>query len=365
MRDVKREPRRGAPGPASSPSTTRASTCASRATPAAGIPVLYYIAPQVWAWHRSRMRSWRGHGPARRDPAVRGGAVPGRWRSAVFVGIRWPTVGARGRPRLVPAATGVRPGPPGARAVPGSRAQEVRRQLERSSPPRGGAAALCRRCSRSSPQRRRAGSAYADVPVSLDGRRLVAAAPRAGCTGEVRHEHAAGRAGGHAAGRDVPRASAHFFMARDWSNVPHVGLVNLVAGERIAPELLQDEATAGAAGGSAAAVARWIECRAGAATRRAAARARSAAVEGGRPQHRRTRGGPRRRAAARMKDGWRYAAAGRAGGLLLDALLGTTRMERINPEAFRVHRAAGRPIVFALWHGQLLPPPGCTGMRTS
>jgi lysophospholipid acyltransferase (LPLAT)-like uncharacterized protein len=57
-----------------------------------------------------------------------------------------------------------------------------------------------------------------------------------------------------------------------------------------------------------------------------------------------------------MKDGWRYAAGGRAGGLLLDALLGTTRMERINPEAFRVHRAAGRPIVFALWHGQLLPP---------
>jgi lysophospholipid acyltransferase (LPLAT)-like uncharacterized protein len=57
-----------------------------------------------------------------------------------------------------------------------------------------------------------------------------------------------------------------------------------------------------------------------------------------------------------MKGAWRYAAAGRAGGLLLDALLGTARIERINPEAFRVHRAARRPIVFALWHGQLLPP---------
>jgi lysophospholipid acyltransferase (LPLAT)-like uncharacterized protein len=57
-----------------------------------------------------------------------------------------------------------------------------------------------------------------------------------------------------------------------------------------------------------------------------------------------------------MKGGWRYTAAGRAGGLLLDALLRTTSVERINPEAFRLHRAAGQPIVFALWHGQLLPP---------
>jgi lysophospholipid acyltransferase (LPLAT)-like uncharacterized protein len=57
-----------------------------------------------------------------------------------------------------------------------------------------------------------------------------------------------------------------------------------------------------------------------------------------------------------MKSDLRYAAAGKAGGLLLDALLGTTRMERINADAFRVHQAAGRPVVFALWHGQLLPP---------
>jgi lipid-A-disaccharide synthase len=34
-----------------------------------------------------------------------------------------------------------------------------------------------------------------------------------------------------------------FFMAQRLVDVPHVGLVNLVAEERIAPELLQDEAT--------------------------------------------------------------------------------------------------------------------------
>jgi lipid-A-disaccharide synthase len=34
-----------------------------------------------------------------------------------------------------------------------------------------------------------------------------------------------------------------WFLAQRLVDVPHVGLVNLVAGERIAPELLQDEAT--------------------------------------------------------------------------------------------------------------------------
>jgi lipid-A-disaccharide synthase len=34
-----------------------------------------------------------------------------------------------------------------------------------------------------------------------------------------------------------------FFMAERLVKVPHVGLVNLVAGERLAPELLQQDAT--------------------------------------------------------------------------------------------------------------------------
>jgi lysophospholipid acyltransferase (LPLAT)-like uncharacterized protein len=47
---------------------------------------------------------------------------------------------------------------------------------------------------------------------------------------------------------------------------------------------------------------------------------------------------------------------GKAGGLLLDALLGTTRLEPINTEAYTAHQRAGRPVVFALWHGALLAP---------
>jgi lysophospholipid acyltransferase (LPLAT)-like uncharacterized protein len=51
-----------------------------------------------------------------------------------------------------------------------------------------------------------------------------------------------------------------------------------------------------------------------------------------------------------------YRAAGAAGATLLNALLGTTRLEAENTAAFEPHFAAGRGVVFALWHGNLLPP---------
>lgn len=56
------------------------------------------------------------------------------------------------------------------------------------------------------------------------------------------------------------------------------------------------------------------------------------------------------------QGGLRFALAGMVGGTLLDALLATTRIETINDEAYRTHHRAGRPVLFALWHGRLLPP---------
>lgn len=52
----------------------------------------------------------------------------------------------------------------------------------------------------------------------------------------------------------------------------------------------------------------------------------------------------------------RFALAGAVGGTLLDALMATTRIETINEEAYRTHHRAGQPVLFALWHGRLLPP---------
>jgi lysophospholipid acyltransferase (LPLAT)-like uncharacterized protein len=56
-----------------------------------------------------------------------------------------------------------------------------------------------------------------------------------------------------------------------------------------------------------------------------------------------------------MKGTWRYTVAGRSGAALLNALMRTTRVERINAAPFHAARARG-PVVFVLWHGRLLPP---------
>jgi lysophospholipid acyltransferase (LPLAT)-like uncharacterized protein len=52
----------------------------------------------------------------------------------------------------------------------------------------------------------------------------------------------------------------------------------------------------------------------------------------------------------------KHVAAGAAGTAVLNALLGTTRIEERNAESFEQFRRAGRGVVLALWHGNLLPP---------
>jgi lysophospholipid acyltransferase (LPLAT)-like uncharacterized protein len=67
-----------------------------------------------------------------------------------------------------------------------------------------------------------------------------------------------------------------------------------------------------------------------------------------------------REPAAGRQDGapvrLKYAFAGAAGALTLSSLLGTTRVEPVNAEAYEQFHRRGEPVVFALWHGGLLPP---------
>ncbi|MBI4409710.1 MAG: lysophospholipid acyltransferase family protein [Gemmatimonadetes bacterium] len=56
-----------------------------------------------------------------------------------------------------------------------------------------------------------------------------------------------------------------------------------------------------------------------------------------------------------MRPGLRYALAGRSGQLLLDALLGTARFEVQGAQHYREQLRAGRPVIFVLWHGRLVP----------
>jgi lysophospholipid acyltransferase (LPLAT)-like uncharacterized protein len=56
-----------------------------------------------------------------------------------------------------------------------------------------------------------------------------------------------------------------------------------------------------------------------------------------------------------MRTGFRYAAVKHAGGAVLDALMHTVRLRVTNDSSYRQHTEQGRPVIFALWHGRLLP----------
>ena len=210
------------------------------------IPVLYYIAPQVWAWHRSRMKQL-----ARNTDRL---AVILPFETELFraAGANASFVGHPLLDQSAPAVArveflrglGVDPDRPVLALFPGSRAQEVERQLDVFV-----AAATAVQSRRPDVQPVLAESAavspatYAAAPFprTRDGWALL------------HHAHAAlvksGTSTLQAALSGTPLVVTYrvhpvtFFMAQRLVRVPHVGLVNLVAGERIAPELLQDDAT--------------------------------------------------------------------------------------------------------------------------
>ena len=209
----------------------------------AGIPVLYYIAPQMWAW---------GQGRVRKLTAVRRLAVILPFEEAFFRerGIAASFVGHPLKDRPAPAgrvaarrALGLDPARPVLGLFPGSRAQEVVRLWP----------------------------AFRDAAVTVMQQRpavqvVVAGTPRGryDAPGAIRvhlgdpgHVFAAADAGLcksgtttlEAALADVPMVIAYrlnpvsFAIAIRLLRVPHVGLVNLIAGREICPELLQGSVT--------------------------------------------------------------------------------------------------------------------------
>jgi lipid-A-disaccharide synthase len=235
---------------------------AAAAARAAGIPVLYYIAPQVWAW---------GVGRVRRLASVNRLAVilpfeeqffQSRGIPATFVGHPLrdrppPTLPAPPAPPAAPRASlaprdaaqlalGLDPARPVLGLFPGSRAQEVVRlwpvfrdaaravlverpevQVVVAATPRG---------------------RYDDpgaIRLQLGDPLAVFAAADAGLC-------KSGTTTLEAALADLPMVIAYrlnpvsFAIAIRLLRVPHVGLVNLIAGREIAPEFLQGAATAAA-----------------------------------------------------------------------------------------------------------------------
>lgn len=212
----------------------------------AGVPVLYYIAPQVWAWHRSRIGELAG--VADRLAVI----LP--FEEEIFreAGARVHFVGhplldlaepMQTRSELL-SASGLDPARPVLALFPGSRGQEVARHLALFT-----AAA------------QRVVSARPDVqPVIATGGSVRAEAyatspyPRVADSWELLHHADAalvksGTSTLQAALTGTPLVVAYrmhplsYALARRLVQVPHIALANLVAGERIAEELIQDAAT--------------------------------------------------------------------------------------------------------------------------
>lgn len=211
-----------------------------------GIPVLYFIAPQVWAWHASRARALARDAravavvlPFEEEFLRRAGA------DARFVGHPLVDAPSPDRPRECWAADwGLDPGRPLLALFPGSREQEVQRHLELFS-------AAAERVRRERP----AVQVVVGAAPDLDRRVYAGAAwPLVdSATGLLRHATAAlvksGTTTLEAALAGTPMVVAYrmsplsYRIARRVVRVPHIALANLVMGERVVPEFVQDEAT--------------------------------------------------------------------------------------------------------------------------
>ena len=217
---------------------------AAAAAAAAGIPVLYYIAPQMWAWGPKRVRKLAPVNQLAVILPFEEKFFRERGVAATFVGHplkdRPPPPSRADARRML----GLDPARPTLGLFPGSRAQEVKRHwtMFRAAAARVAAA-------RPGLQIIVAGTSGAEYPdpgpikVQLGDPLLVFAAADAGIC-------KSGTTTLEAAIADLPMVITYrvhpitSFIAFRLIQVPWVGLVNLVAGYEVAPEFLQRRAKA-------------------------------------------------------------------------------------------------------------------------
>lgn len=210
------------------------------------IPVLYFIAPQVWAWHASRAQTLARDTrqvavilPFEEEYLRRAGA-DARFVGHPLVDIPPPTQSPAEWARRWSLA----PDRPVLALFPGSRRQEIARHLDLFS-------AVARRVVAARPEVQPVIALSPDLDRSVYG---DAAWPLVDSTSGLLHFATAAlvKSGtttleGALAGTPMVvayRTSALTYgIARRLVRVPHIALANLVAQERIAPEFIQDAAT--------------------------------------------------------------------------------------------------------------------------
>jgi lipid-A-disaccharide synthase len=219
-----------------------------------GIPVLYYIAPQVWAWHKSRVRDLA------RDADEVAVVLPFEEAFLRQAGVNAKFVGHplldRAAPELARGdwarSNGLDPDRPILGLFPGSRAQEVRRHLE-----------LFSRAAEMVVERDASVQPAIAVPRGIDRAAYEGARwPRVESTGGMLLQYAtaalvkSGTTTLEAGIAATPMvvvyrmAPLSYALARRVVKVPHIALANLIAERRVAPEFVQDAATPDALAGA-------------------------------------------------------------------------------------------------------------------
>ncbi|HEX6559763.1 MAG TPA: lipid-A-disaccharide synthase [Longimicrobiales bacterium] len=209
------------------------------------IPVLYYIAPQVWAWHRSRMKELASNADRL--------AVVLPFEEALFreAGARVSFVGhplldiapARKPREELCAEIGIDANRPILAILPGSRKQEVHSHLELFT-------AAAARAQQEMPD---VIPVVAQAP-GINDADLRSHFPTTRATRELlQHARAALTKSGTStldcALAVTPMVIAYrmnpftYRIAKRLVDVEHIGLVNLIAGQRVVPEFVQNDAT--------------------------------------------------------------------------------------------------------------------------
>ncbi len=218
---------------------------------ALGIPVIYYISPQVWAWRRGRVKTLKRLVDKMivifpfEEPIYQKAGVP-----VSFVGhplldiVKTEIDPKQARSRLLNGSSG-----PLIALVPGSRSQEIEMllsimaqaglTLRHRFPEARFFLPLAKTISR-----RRVETILAESGLAVE---IVTKEPYAARAAADLAVVSSGTATLETAILGVPMLIGYrmhalsYFLARIFVKLPYFGLANLVAGEKIAPEFLQDD----------------------------------------------------------------------------------------------------------------------------